>query len=184
MGYETAPMYKFIASLLIAAVSVPSVAYAQQRPLSLKNMPAVCGVLPVGKLSDFRSTYPDISCGWNVDVGVSGGMITGGIAGIDITDSKEFYNLSKQGQQQLIDVMGKDEGVTVNDKSGISDCAESRMVVLIDKHGVPSWSYYTAICSGLVVVFTTVGPEFTTNDSAKFGQIVRMAMEYKIKAKK
>ncbi len=176
-------MSKILVALCILLIAIPTSARAEQRPISLVNMPAVCGVLPVSKLQDFRNNYPDISCGWAVEIGVSGGAVTGGIAGVDTSDSMEFYNLSKQSQQQMIDVFGKEPSVTVNDKSGIIDCAESRMVVLTDK-GVPSMSYFTALCGGLAIVSTTMGPEFTINDESRFGQMVRMIMEYKIKAKK
>jgi hypothetical protein len=176
-------MRKMPAIVIAAILVLPLHAKSVQRPRVAKGQPEVCKAFPASLVKDFRNEFPVIECSWNVEIGVSGGAMTGGIAGVQTDKDIGVYNMFKDVQQQLITTYGNEPGVTINDKHDIIDCADSRMVVLRDK-GVPTWSHFTALCGGLGIGFVTVGPEFTTDDPAKFGQIVRMLVGDRVKAKK
>jgi hypothetical protein len=176
-------MRKIFAIVVAAILILPLQAKSVQRPRLAKGRPEVCKAFPASLVKDFRNEFPVIECGWRVEIGVSGGAMTGGFAGVQTDKDIGVYKMFKEVQQQLITTYGNQPGVTINDQHGIIDCADSRMVVLRDK-GVPTWSHFTALCGGLGIGFVTVGPEFTTDDTAKFGQIVRMLVGDRVKAKK
>ncbi len=176
-------MRKTIAIMIAALLILPLQAKPVQRPRAAKVRPEVCNAFPASLVKDFRNEYPIIECGWNVEIGVSGGVMTGGFAGVQTDKDPAAYKMFKEVQQQLITTYGSEPGVTINDQRGIIDCADSRMVVLRDK-GVPTWSHFTALCGGLGIGFVTVGADFTTDDTAKFGQVVRMLVGDRTKAKK
>lgn len=176
-------MRKSIAIIIAALLVLPLQAKSVQRPRAAKVRPEVCNAFPASLVKDFRNEYPIIECGWNVEIGVSGGVMTGGFAGVQTDKDPGAYKMFKEVQQQLIKTYGSEPGVTINDQRGIIDCADSRMVVLRDK-GVPTWSHFTALCGGLGIGFVTIGADFTTDDTAKFGQIVRMLVGDRTKAKK
>jgi hypothetical protein len=180
---ETIPMRKIFAIVVAAILILPLQAKSVQLPRVAKGHPEVCKAFPASLVKDFRNEYPVIECGWSVEIGVSGGAMTGGFAGVQTDRDIGVYKMFKEVQQQLIKTYGNEPGVTINDQHGIIDCADSRMVVLRDK-GVPTWSHFTALCDGLGIGFVTVGPKFTTDDTAKFGQIVRMLVRDRVKAKK
>jgi hypothetical protein len=181
LGVKSVLRY-FAFSAVAALLVLPLQAKPAQRPRVAKGQPEVCKAFPASLVTDFRNEFPVIECGWNVEIGVSGGVITGGFAGVQTDKDPGAYKMFKEVQQQLIKTYGNEPGVTINDKHGIIDCTDSRMVVLRDK-GVPTWSHFTALCDGLGIGFVTVGPEFTTDDTAKFGQIVRMLVGDRVKAK-
>lgn len=164
-------MMKILAVLAAIVFAMPI--EAQTRKPVRSAMPAVCRALPVEQVKDYRNEYPIIECGWEVPLGVSNGAMTGGFAGVQTDKTISVYNMSKETQQQLIQVYGKEPGATIKDQSGFLNCAESRMVVLSDK-GIPSWSHFTALCDGIGISYVTVGPEYSTDDAGKFSQIVKM----------
>ena len=175
-------MRKTIAILIATLLILPLQAKPVQRPRTAKVRPEVCNAFPASLVKDFRNEYPIIECGWNVEIGVSGGGTTGGFAGVQTDKDPGVYKMFKEVQQQLITTFGNEPGVTINDQSGIIDCVDSRMVVLRDK-GVPTWSHFTAYCGGMGIGFVTVGADFTTDDTVRFGQIVRMLVGDRTKAK-
>jgi hypothetical protein len=176
-------MRKIFAIVVAAILILPLQAKSVQRPRVSKGRPEVCKAFPASLVKDFRNEFPVIECGWSVEIGVSGGAMTGGFAGVQTVKDIGVYKMFKEVQQQLITTYGNEPGVTINDQHGIIACADSRMVVLRDK-GVPTWSHFTALCDGLGIGFVTVGPEFTADDTAKFGQIVRMLVGDRVKVKK
>jgi hypothetical protein len=113
-----------------------------------------------------------VECGWDVPIGVSNSIITGGFAGAIMNKNTAEYETYKQAQEEQIDVFGHGENVTVTDKSGIVNCTQSRMTVIKDK-GVPMWSYFTALCDGLVIVHVTSGREYSIDNDSRFQQIVQ-----------
>jgi hypothetical protein len=152
-------MRKIFATVIAALLVLPLQAKSVQRPRAAKGQPEVCKAFPASLVKDFRNEFPVIECGWSVELGVSGGAMTGGFAGVQTDKDIGVYKMFKEVQQQLITTYGNEPGV-------------------------PTWSHFTALCDGLGIGFVTVGPEFTTDDTAKFGQIVRMLVGYRVKVKK
>ena len=71
----------------------------------------------------------EIRCEWLSPVRFEGGSIKGGTAGIDTSNQRDWYNIMKAAQDEFAVAFADQSNATVLDKSGITDCSESRMVV-------------------------------------------------------
>jgi hypothetical protein len=87
-----------------------------------KGQPEVCKAFPASLVTDFRNEFPVIECGWSVEIGVSGGAMTGGFAGVQTDRDIGVYKMFKEVQQQLI----KTYGPTSTGKNSISSSCFGR----------------------------------------------------------
>ncbi len=127
-----------------------------------------------------RNARANVRCEWLSEVKVVGESIAGGTAGVDTTDLRQMYDDFKSAQNEFAHAFDGQLDSSVVDKSGIVDCAESRMI-LWRLNGVPFHSHFTAWCGGVGINFATSGAEYTGEDASKFGQIVRSIMGEKNK---
>jgi hypothetical protein len=169
----------FLVSALIAT-SQPAFAQDTNIPLSTPGLDSACKLFPGKPLSEatIGSGRVDVRCEWLSEVKVVGGSIVGGTAGVDTTDIRQLYDNFKSAQDEFARAFEDQAGGTVVDKIGINDCVESRMV-LWKLDGVPFHSHFTAWCGGVGINFATNGADYTTEDAAKFTQIVRSILSEK-----
>jgi hypothetical protein len=171
-----------VAVLALIAVSQPAHAQETNIPLSLPGLDNACKLFPDKPLSEAttRGARVDVRCEWGSEVRVEAGRIRGGTAGVDTTDIRQLYDNFKAAQDEFAHAFDDQSDSTVLDKSGIIDCAESRMVMWrVD--GVPFHSHFTAYCGGVGINFATSGADYTSEDASKFAQVVRSIMGEKNK---
>lgn len=168
--------------LAVIAASQPAIAQDTNIPLSTPGLDSACKVFPDKPLSE-ASTGGDraeIRCEWLSPVRVEGGAIKGGTAGVDSTNQRHVYDILKAAQDEFAHAFDGQSEASVVDKSGIIDCAESRMVMW-KLNGVPFHSHFTAWCGGVGTNFATSGADYTEEGTAKFAQIVRNVMGEELK---
>jgi hypothetical protein len=168
-----------IAFFAIFAVAAP--VFAEDNiPLSTIGIPSTCKVFPNMPLSEASGEYPKIRCEWLSPVRVEEGIMKGGTAGVDTFDQLITYDIMKSVQQEYASAFLDQPDTTVEDKSNIIDCVESRMVVWSVK-GTPTLSHFTALCGGIGINFATTGADFTEDNAERFAQIVRSIIDDKLK---
>lgn len=168
--------------LALIATSQPALAQDTNIPLSTPGLDSACKLFPDKPLSEASTggNRAEIRCEWLSEVKVEGGVIKGGTAGVDTTNQRNLYDILKAAQDEFAHAFEDQADATVVDKNGVIDCVESRMV-LWKLDGVPFHSHFTAWCGGVGVNFATNGADYTTEDAAKFAQIVRSILPEKPK---